>query len=294
MAADAAAVAPSDLTISPACTADIPARPHPPTIPDDTAAPSTEGSSRYTTHGDNPAMAKHANPDTSVPNAAAPSEFACGAVVPALASSFTPTTNVTEIAGLARTNATATWTRRRPAPRITGDTDDDHTIGANAATRYSSDDRMNSTTVVTSNPTIPNSRASGPRNVVASPPARLSVAANPSRTCWASPRPACHTTSASTSAPRISRSITVTVTAEATIALGPSFNASTINSGRPANPAWIAETSINATVTARAIAARGRTSPVANHASVRRGVVAVSSTPHTHSINSSSPLANQV
>ena len=116
-------------------------------------------------------MAKQANPDTSVPNAAAPSELACGAVVPALASSFTPTTNVTEIAGLASTNATVTWTSRRPAPRITGDTDDDHTIGANAATRYSSDDRMNSTTVVTSSPTMPNSSASGPRNVVASPPA---------------------------------------------------------------------------------------------------------------------------
>ena len=40
--------------------------------------------------------------------------------------------------------------------------------------------------------------------------------------------------------------------------------------------------------------ASGRIRSDANQASVSRGVVAVSSTPHTHSINSSSPLANQV
>jgi hypothetical protein len=40
-----------------------------------------------------------------------------------------------EIAGLASTSATVTCTSRRPEPRIIGDTDDDHTIGAKAATR---------------------------------------------------------------------------------------------------------------------------------------------------------------
>ena len=46
MAADAAALAPSDFTIIAVCAVVIAARPQPPTIPDDTAAPSTAGSSR--------------------------------------------------------------------------------------------------------------------------------------------------------------------------------------------------------------------------------------------------------
>ena len=49
--------------------------------------------------------------------------------------------------------------------------DDAHTIGENAATRYSSAERMNNMTVVISSPIIPNRRASGPRNVLASTPA---------------------------------------------------------------------------------------------------------------------------
>ena len=46
VAAEAADDAPSDLTIRPACTAVIPARPHPPTTPEATAACSTDGRSR--------------------------------------------------------------------------------------------------------------------------------------------------------------------------------------------------------------------------------------------------------
>ena len=72
-------------------------------------------------------------------------------------------------------------------------------------------ERMNNTTVVTSKPIIPNSNANGPRNVPANPPDELIVAASPSRTCWASPRPACHATSAKTSPPWIITSITTTV-----------------------------------------------------------------------------------
>ncbi len=271
----------------------MPARPHPPTIPDDTAACSTEGNNRYTTHGDSPAIAKHENPDTNVPSAAAPSDPAAPGVV-VLASNFTPTTNVIVIAGFANTNATVTCTSRRAEPRITGDTDDDHTIGANAATRYSSDERMNSTTVVTSRPIIPNSNANGPRNVVPSAPGDPITSARPSNTCTASARPDCQATSPITSAPRTRTSITTKVTAEATIDFGPSFNASTINSGRPPKPACTAEASIIATVIPSDNPASGRTSPVANQASVSRGVVAVSSTPHTHSISNSSPLANHV
>ncbi len=239
-------------------------------------------------------MAKHAKPEMSVPSAAAPSVVPSAPGAPALARSFTPTTSVTAIAGLARTSATVTCTSRRPEPRIIGDTDEDQTIGANAATRYSSDDRMKSTTVVTSSPIIPNSRASGPRNVVASPPALLIVRARPSSTACASVRPACQATSDNTSAPRISTSMTVTVSAEATIAFGPSLSASTINSGRPPKPACTAEASISAIVIPSEMPASGRTSPVSNQASLSRGVVAVSSTPHTHSINSSNPFANHV
>ncbi len=46
VAADAAADAPNDFTIIPACTPDIAPRPQPLTIPDDTAADSTLGNSR--------------------------------------------------------------------------------------------------------------------------------------------------------------------------------------------------------------------------------------------------------
>ncbi len=271
----------------------MPARDQPPTIPDDTDACSTEGNNRYTTHGDSPAIAKHEKPDTSVPSAATPSEPAAPGVV-AFASNLTPTTNVSVIAGFANTSATTTCTSRRAEPRITGDTDDDHTIGENAATRYSSDDRMNSTTVVTSSPTIPNNKASGPMNVAPNVDEVPITVAKPSSTLTASARPDCHATSPITSAARIRTSITVNVTAEARIDFGPSLIASMTNSGRPANPAWIAEPSIIATVITTDKLASGRTRPVANHASVSRGVVAVSRTPHTHSINSNRPLANQV
>ena len=88
--------------------------------------------------------------------------------------------------------------------------------------------------------------------------------------------------------------MTTTVTTVATIAFGPSFSASTTSSGRPPNPAWIAVASIIATTIAREIPASGATSPSWNQLAVRFGVVAESSTPHTHSISISRPLANQV
>ena len=214
--------------------------------------------------------------------------------MPTAARSCTPTINVIVMAGLASTRATVTCTRRRPDPRITGDTDDAHTIGENAATRYSIEDRRNSTTVVTIRPIIPKSKASGPRNVVASPPDDTIVAARPSSTCCAWGRPACQATSAIASPPWIITSITTTVIPVAKSAFGPSFSASTISSGRPPKPAWMAEASIIAMVMPTAIPASGRMRPSVNQASVSLGVVDVSSTPHTHSMSSSRPLANQV
>ena len=89
-------------------------------------------------------------------------------------------------------------------------------------------------------------------------------------------------------------SITTTVTAVATIALGPSFSASTTSSGRPPKPACTADASIIATVIDSEIAASGWTSPLANQSSVSRGVVAESSTLQTHSINIRTPDANHV
>ena len=73
------------------------------------------------------------------------------------------------IAGFANTNATVGCTSRRTPPRIIGSTDDDHTSGANAATKYSIVERMNSRTAVTSIPIIPSSNANGPRNVAPHP-----------------------------------------------------------------------------------------------------------------------------
>ena len=153
---------------------------------------------------------------------------------------------------------------------------------------------MNSTTEMTSRPIIPNNIANGPRKVPASPPADPIVSATVSMTRWVSSRPACHATSEITSAPRMRMSMTKTVTTVATIALGPSFNASTTSSGRPPNPAWIAVASIIATTIAKEIPASGATRPFWNQLAVRFGVVAESSTPHTHSISISRPLANQV
>ena len=46
VAAEAAPLAPNDFAIIPTCTAVIALRPQPPTTPDDTAAPSTDGRSR--------------------------------------------------------------------------------------------------------------------------------------------------------------------------------------------------------------------------------------------------------
>jgi len=106
VAADAAAVAPNDLTINPICTAVIAERPQPPTTPEVAAAPSTLGSSLKITTGLSPAIAKQANPENNAPSADAP---ALAPVVPgaapAWASSLVPTTRVIEIAGLASTNA---------------------------------------------------------------------------------------------------------------------------------------------------------------------------------------------
>ena len=107
VAADAAPLAPNDLAIMPTWTAVIALRPQPPTTPADTAAPSTDGRRRYTTHGENPAIAKQVKPDSRVPSAAAPSAPS-GPGVPTALSNWTPTINVIVIAGLASTRATVT------------------------------------------------------------------------------------------------------------------------------------------------------------------------------------------
>ena len=127
----------------------------------------------------------------------------------------------------------------------------------------------------------------------ASGPVTVATLTMPSSIRTRSARPTCHTIAEASSVTPISTPITVIVNADATIAFTDSFKMSPICSGRPAIAACAAERNIIPIVTARPMNPTLAASPFRNHASVTRGVVPVSSTDHTHSINKARPLASQ-
>ena len=268
MAALAAWEAPTVLTIIAACAPVIAPRVQPPATPEDTAAPSATGSSLNTTHGEIDATAKQKNPVSNVPTPATlPS---CDVTVGDADNSCMPIARLITIAGLASTNATASCTIRRTPPRIIGNTDDDHTNGANAATKYSNVERMNSKIVVTIIPIIPSSTASGPRNVAPHPAPPSTPSTSESSTSRVVGRACTHTVSESKSAKRINVSNTTSVNAvpNDTTHAGEHRVADQLRAPSQAPP-WMAPIKIIATVTNSAIGANAATTPLTNQPSVR-------------------------